>query len=1018
MGKKPKKGGNSDDWENENDDNAETVMEPSVEETVDVPKPPTADTVDDIDAMWSDDDDKKKKKGKKGKKNNSEVEAPAADTPADEPVEATGVKTKAQKAAEKKEREKQKKKESAQKKKTSETTPEPPVDQPRDEPNDDNDEDGELSSKKKKKGKKEVKEEVKPKKTRGPGGAALRELLAQQEQQRQEQEEKDQAEEARLNELLRLHREKEENERLKREKKRQKEKDRILRRKAEGSLLSEKDKVNKARAEQFLRERGIDHDTDRGQGDVKKAKVKILTKAQKKKLQDEERRLKEEQEAQELQQLEAKLKEVVIEEIEVIPDKVPVKVESDDEWDASSEEDKDEVKADLSDHEAEASNESDKDESDEDDESDDESQQSSSESEDEKDKDREDNFFNIVDVADRIAHRRQYHLKNSVGNSFRSPVVCVLGHVDTGKTKILDNLRKTNVQDGEAGGITQQIGATNVPLDCIKSRTQFVDIVAFGNGKIRIPGLLIIDTPGHESFSNLRSRGSSLCDVAILVVDIMHGLENQTRESIKLLKKNKTPFVVALNKIDRLYQWQASPLEDVSKVLKNQKSSTTNQFEELFQQVFVQMAKEELNVKMFDTFTVDDDPADWVPVVPTSAHSGDGMGNLMAQVIDLAQSVCAKRITYNKDLKCTVMEVKAIEGLGKSIDAILVNGRIKNGDMIVLGGQQGPICTHIRQIYTPPSNKDLRTKNAWEKHSNVKGATGVKIVGRGDDIEKALAGLPLYVARREDEVDFYKNELEREIQHALKAIKLHSEGVYVQASTLGSLEALLEFLRTEKIKYCAINIGPVNKRDIMKASTMLEHNEKYGVLLAFDVPVTREAQELADSFKPAIKIFTADIIYHLTDQFTQHLKDQKKKKQDELKTVAIFPAQLRILPNCIFAKRDPIIIGVQVEKGQLHIGSPVCVPEKENLFIGSVSSIEQSSKSVEFAKAGDEVCIKIDNTTGDAPKLIGRHFEVTDHLVTRITRDGLDALKEWFRDEMRGEDWQLCRDLKKTFKIL
>jgi len=204
----------------------------------------------------------------------------------------------------------------------------------------------------------------------------------------------------------------------------------------------------------------------------------------------------------------------------------------------------------------------------------------------------------------------------------------------------------------------------------------------------------------------------------------------------------------------------------------------------------------------------------------------------------------------------------------------------------------------------------------------------------------------------------------------------------------------------------------------MKASTMLEHNEKYGVVLAFDVNVTREAEELANSFKPPIKIFTADIIYHLTDQFTQHLKDQKKKKQEELKNLAIFPAKLRILPNCIFAKRDPIIIGVIVEAGQLHIGSPICVVEKENLFIGSIASIEQSGKAVDHAKTGDEVCIKIDNTTGDAPKLIGRHFEVTDHLVTRISRDGLDALKEWFRDEMRAEDWQLCRDLKKTFKIL
>jgi translation initiation factor 5B len=194
---------------------------------------------------------------------------------------------------------------------------------------------------------------------------------------------------------------------------------------------------------------------------------------------------------------------------------------------------------------------------------------------------RNDDFFDIEDVHDRIVARRKFHQKNKA-DYFRAPVVCVLGHVDTGKTKTLDNLRRTNVQDNEAGGITQQIGATNVPLDCIQQRTEMVKTVAFGGSHdIKIPGLLIIDTPGHESFANLRSRGSSLCDVAILVIDIMHGLENQTRESIKLLKKNNTPFVIALNKIDRLYQWQTHPEMDIKDCIQSQKRSTKDQFDDL-----------------------------------------------------------------------------------------------------------------------------------------------------------------------------------------------------------------------------------------------------------------------------------------------------------------------------------------------------------------------------------------------------------------------------------------------------
>lgn len=225
--------------------------------------------------------------------------------------------------------------------------------------------------------------------------------------------------------------------------------------------------------------------------------------------------------------------------------------------------------------------------------------------------------------------------------------------------------------------------------------------------QLKIPGLLIIDTPGHESFSNLRSRGSSLCDIAILVVDIMHGLEQQTIESINLLKSRKTPFIVALNKIDRLYDWQTMNRKDVRDILKAQAPNTQLEFEQRTKSVILQFAEQGLNAALFYE---NPDIRSYVNLVPTSAVTGEGMGNLLALIVEMSQNKLAKRLMYSDELQATVLEVKAIPGLGTTIDVILVNGSLREGDTMVLAGTDGPIVTQIRSLLMPQPMKELRVK--------------------------------------------------------------------------------------------------------------------------------------------------------------------------------------------------------------------------------------------------------------------------------------------------------------------
>ncbi|XP_035223202.1 eukaryotic translation initiation factor 5B-like [Stegodyphus dumicola] len=1038
-GKKSKKRERKKKGDDDDDDEIQKMLEElAIENKIKQPEDKVKDTVAVVpdakpEAADNVSEKQSKKKNKEPAAKDETIKEPTAKDK-NEPSELSTVKTAAQKKKEKKEREKEKKaaqfEKNAAKKKpdSSEQKVSPPPTTPQTEDTasvlekDDNEEEEVEVKKKETKGKKKKGEEDDKKDKKRPG---KKQIAAMQEALRKVKEEEERLrleEEARIRaaeEAERLRQEKLRLEQEKKEKKKKKEKERRERLKAEGKLLTKTQKQNRARMEAtlaVLRQQGVEIP------EVGEKKEKLPRLGDRKKFQKKEKKVQDET-STEMPKIEELPSPEVHESSPEIEEPAEEKAESPidedenikDAWYETSDEESSEEQgladkkseqqvADLTSKNFKKHSESEGSSSESENASSDES-----DSEDESDSSSSSEISQTEKIRMRIEKRRQLAENNRSISKLRSPVVCVLGHVDTGKTKILDKIRSTHVQDSEAGGITQQIGATMVPREALQQQCKSVK--NFSDLELKVPGLLIIDTPGHESFSNLRSRGSSLCDIAILVVDITHGLEPQTIESINILKQRKTPFIVALNKVDRLYEWKSKPHSDIQDLIKSQSRSTKQLFDDRVKQIILEFALQSLNAVLYYE---NQDPRSYISMVPTSAVTGDGMGNLMSLIVEYTQNMMAKRLMFSEELQATVLEIKSIGGLGHTMDVILVNGRLREGDTIVFAGYDGPVSSQIRSLLTPQPLKELRIKTQYIEHREIEGALGVKICGK--DFEKAIAGLPLLVPKRSDETKVLMEEIAALLKDAMNSIKVTAVGVYVQTSTLGSLEALMEFLTESKIPVSGVRIGPVTKKDVMKASAMLEHDPTYAVILAFDVKIEKEAQELAESL--SIKIFHANIIYHLFDMFTNYQAELKERNRNLYKNEAVFPCKLKILPQFVFNSRDPIVVGVSIEAGILKEGTPLCVPSKEFLEIGTVTTIEVNHKQIETARKGQEVCIKIEPSGGEAPKMYGRHFDHTDLLVSKISRRSIDMCKEHFRDDLLKTDWQLIVELKKLFQIL
>eukprot|EP01036_Dinobryon_divergens_P021994 gene21994-30226_t len=533
--------------------------------------------------------------------------------------------------------------------------------------------------------------------------------------------------------------------------------------------------------------------------------------------------------------------------------------------------------------------------------------------------------------------------------------------------------------------------------------------------EILLPGLLVIDTPGHESFANLRSRGSSLCDIAVLVIDLMHGLEPQTIESLNLLKKKKTPFVVALNKVDRCYGWKTMPDSPIQVALAAQDENCRLEFKSRADFAILQLNEQGLNAKLYWD---NDDLAHTVSLVPTSAVSGEGVPDLLKMVITLTQTRLTEQLMFMDVLQCTVLEVKVIEGLGHTVDVVLVNGTLREGDSIVVSTMDGPVVTTIRALLTPPPNREMRVKSEYVHHASLQGAIGVKIVA--PDIGRAVAGTPVMVIREDlgDDVEDVKSDVQEDLDKLLKSLQTDSKGVMVHASTLGALEALLQFLRVDckpvAIPVSHISIGPIHKKDVMRANIMNEKKiPEFATILAFDVSIDADAQTMADELN--VRIFSAEIIYHLFDQFSAYMNGIREARKNEAQALVVFPTVLKILPQYIFNKKDPIVIGVEVLEGTLRLNTMMSIPSI-GLDVGRITRIENNHKEATSAKKGTQVSVRIVNESN--PTLTyGRQFDHTHTLYSKISRASIDACKEYFKDEMTKDDWALIVKLKKVFNI-
>ncbi len=551
------------------------------------------------------------------------------------------------------------------------------------------------------------------------------------------------------------------------------------------------------------------------------------------------------------------------------------------------------------------------------------------------------------------------------GSYIRQPIVSVLGHVDHGKTTLLDYIRGSAVTMREAGAITQHIGATEVPIDVIHGLCGKL----LGGKKFNIPGLLFIDTPGHHAFTTLRSRGGALADLAVLVVDINDNLMPQSIEAINILRNYKTPFVVAFNKIDLIQGWKKVE-GGIGGRMEQQSSRTLQIFEKKFYEMVGAFFEQGFSSDRYDRIR---DFRKNIALVPISAKSGEGIPELLMVLVGLAQHFLEDNLlTEDGPAEGTVLEVKGERGLGTTIDVIVYNGVIRSGDTIIIGGKNKPCVTSVKALLKPKPLDEIRDPS--ERFSNVKdvsAATGIKVVASG--LEDVFAGAPLRVAGNDMDEDISKIKNEMKID-----IKTEEEGIIIKADAVGSIEALANIFRDVPIRKA--DVGHISKKDVVEAKT--NENPVNRVVLGFNVKVLPEAEK--EVISSDVNIISSRVIYHILESFEEWKEQKAIEIEEERRKEIVHPGMILFLPDCTFRVNKPAVIGVRVLGGEIR--SEQKLMREDGRTIGKIKSIQKESRTVEKATQGMEVAISIEGAT------VGRQIKPEDVFYVDMPQEAVRKL--------------------------